>query len=130
MLELLSALHLLYAMILYAFAWLTGNGFEEAALPAAEALLSHFSWIILLSEAIMLPPFLYWLYLQISGKTIFPRAMAFTNILIIYGALQLVKLALPDAPFRLGFSNGLMSESMFIWFGIMLVWTIKKEKIT
>ena len=35
-------LHLLYAMILYAFAWLNGNGFEEAALPAAEALLSHF----------------------------------------------------------------------------------------
>lgn len=55
--------------------------------------------------------------------------MAFTNILIIYGALQFVKLALPDTPFRLGFSNGLMSESMFIWFGIMLVWTIKKEKI-
>ena len=117
-------------MILYAFVWLNGHGFEVAALPAAEALVSHFSWIILLSEAIMLPPFLYWFYLQISEKTIFPRAMAFTNTLIIFGVLQLVKLALPDTPFRLGFSNGMMSESMFIWFGIMLVWTIKKEKIT
>lgn len=123
-------LHLLYVMILYAFAWLNGNGFEDAALPAAEALLSHFSWIILLSEAFMLPPFLYWFYLQISEKTVFPRAIAFTNVLIIYGALTLVRLALPDTPFRLGFTNGLMSESMFIWFGIMLVWRIKKEKIT
>ena len=121
-------LHLLYVMILYSFARLNGNGFEDAALPAAEALLSHFSWIILLSEAFMLPPFLYWFYLQISEKTVFPRAIAFTNVLIIYGALTLVRLALPDTPFRLGFTNGLMSESMFIWFGIMLYGRSKRRR--
>lgn len=122
-------LHLFYVMILYVFAWLNGNGYEAAALSAAEALLSQFSWIVPLSEALMLPPFLYWFYLQISGKTIFPKGMAFTNVLVIYAVLWLAKTMLPDSPFRLGFTNGLMSESMFIWFGIMLVWTIKKERI-
>lgn len=115
-------------MILYVFAWLNGNGYEAAALSAAEALLSQFSWIVPLSEALMLPPFLYWFYLQISGKTIFPKGMAFTNVLVIYAVLWLAKTMLPDSPFRLGFTNGLMSESMFIWFGIMLVWTTKKER--
>lgn len=50
-------LHLFYIMILYVFAWLRGNGWEQAALPAAEALYSHLSWIVALSEAIMLPPY-------------------------------------------------------------------------
>ena len=70
----------------------------------------------------MLPPFLYWFYLQVSGRTIFPTWMAFTNVLVMYGILQLVKAFLSDTPFRIGFTNGLMSESMFIWFGIMLAW--------
>lgn len=122
-------LHLFYVMILYVFAWLNGNGCESAALTAAEALISHLSWIVILSEAFMLLPFLYWFYLQISGKTIFPKGMAFTNVLVIYAVLWLAKTMLPDSPFRLGFTNGLMSESMFIWFGIMLVWTIKMEKL-
>ena len=116
-------LHLFYVMVLYVFAWLNGNGYETAALPAAEALFSHLSWIAVLSEVFMLPPFIYWFYLQISGKTIFPKGMAFTNVLVIYVVLQLVKSILPDTPFRLGFTNGLMSESMVIWFGIMLVWS-------
>ena len=107
-------------MILYVFAWLNGNGYEAVALPAAEALVSHLSWIVVLSEAIMLPPFLYWFYLQVSGRTVFPKWMAFTNVLVIYGVLWFAKFLLPDMPFRLGFTNGLMSESMFIWFGIML----------
>lgn len=122
-------LHLFYVMILYVFAWLNGNGYELAALSAAEALLAQFSWSVPLSEALMLPPFLYWFYLQVSGKTIFPKGMAFTNVLVIYAVLWLAKTMLPDSPFRLGFTNGLMSESMFIWFGIMLVWTTKKERI-
>ena len=70
----------------------------------------------------MLPPFLYWFYLQVSGRTVFPKWMAFTNVLVIYGVLWFVKFLLPDTPFRIGFTNGLMSESMFIWFGIMLIW--------
>lgn len=31
--------------------------------------------------------------------------------------------ALPVSAFRLGFTNGLMSESMILWFGIMLIST-------
>ncbi|MCM1536869.1 MAG: hypothetical protein NC254_00560 [bacterium] len=118
-------LHLFYVMILYVFAWLDGNGCEAAALPAAEALFSQLSWVIAFSEAFMLLPFLYWFYLQVSGKTVFPKWMAFTNVLIIYGVLLLVKSAMPDTPFRIGFTNGLMSESMILWFGIMLVWVVR-----
>ena len=117
-------LHLFYVMILYLFAWLNSNGYETVALPAAQAIYSQLSWIVILSEVLMLPPFLYWFYLQISGKTIFPKCMAFTNVLVIYAVLQLVKIAIPDTPFRLGFTNGLMSESMLIWFGVMLVWIV------
>lgn len=124
-------LHLYYVMILYVFAMMTQNDFE-GALAVAEAMNTQFSSIVFISEAIMILPFLYWFYLQISGKTVFPRQMAFTNILIIYGVLQIVKALLPDTPFRLGFTNGLMSESMFVWFGIMLIWSVrrlpKKEK--
>lgn len=117
-------LHLLYVMILCLFAWLNSNGYEAVALPAAQALYSQLSWIVILCEVLMLPPFLYWFYLQISGKTVFPKWMAFTNVLVIYAVLLLVKSAMPDTPFRIGFTNGLMSESMLIWFCVMLVWLI------
>lgn len=120
-------LHLFYVMILYMFAWLSQNGYENAALPAAEALFSHLSWLVIVSEVFMVPPFIYWFFLQFTNRTIFPKQMAFTNILIIYAALYLLKTILPDSPFRIGFTNGLMSESMIIWFVVMLVWTAKKR---
>ena len=120
-------LHLFYIMILFLYGWLCGNGFQDAALPACEALFSHLSWVIPLSEAFMLPPFIWWFWLQIRGRTEFPRGMAFTNVLVIYGALYLVKSLLPDSAFRIGFTNGLMSESMIIWFAIMLAFTLKKR---
>lgn len=119
-------LHLFYIMILYLYSWLMNNGFAEAALPACEALFSHLSWVIYASEALMLPPFIWWFILQIRGKTECPKAMAFTNVLVIYGLLYLVKSLMPDSPFRLGFTNGLMSESMIIWFAIMIVFTARK----
>ena len=68
----------------------------------------------------MLPVFLYWFYLQIRGKTVFPRWMAFTNVLVIFALLKGLSLLMPVTAFRLGFTNGLMSESMLIWFGIIL----------
>ena len=68
----------------------------------------------------MLPVFLYWFYLQIRGKTVFPRWMAFTNVLVIFALLKGISLLMPVTAFRLGFTNGLMSESMVIWFGIIL----------
>ena len=38
---------------------------------------------------------------------------------LIEGGLSL---AMPVSAFRLGFTNGLMSESMILWFGIVLIW--------
>ena len=46
--------------------------------------------------------------------------MAFTNVLAIYGVLYVVKSLLPVSVFWLGFTNGLMSESMSVWFLILL----------
>ena len=34
---------------------------------------------------------------------------------------------MPASAFRIGFTNGLMSESMFIWFGIMLIRELSKK---
>lgn len=36
--------------------------------------------------------------------------------------MYIIKTVLPESPFRLGFTNGLMSESMVIWFVIVFVW--------
>lgn len=115
-------LHLFYIMILYTFAWLSNNGYVQAAMSAAEALYSHLSWIVMLSEVFMLAPFIYWFYLQFAKKTVFPRGAAFTNILIIYALMYVIKMLLPESPFRLGFTNGLMSESMVIWFAVIFIW--------
>ena len=68
----------------------------------------------------ILPSIAGGLSLSISGKTIFPRWMTFTNVLIIFGVLKSVSLLIPVSAFRLGFTNGLMSESMIVWFGFML----------
>ncbi|NBI88059.1 hypothetical protein D3Z47_18455 [Lachnospiraceae bacterium] len=121
------ALHLFYIMILYAFSWLSAGSYAEAAPPLGEALFAHFSWVPLVSEILMLPPFLYWFYLQIRQKTVFPKEMAFTNILVIYFLMYGIKSMMPDGPFRIGFTNGLMSESMIIWFGIMLAWNLCRK---
>lgn len=116
------SLHLFYIMILFLFSWLNGNGYADIAMTACEALFKHLSWIVTLSEVFMLAPFIYWFYLQIRKKTVFPRAAAFTNILIIYAVMYIIKTVLPESPFRLGFTNGLMSENMIIWFVIVFVW--------
>ena len=71
------SLHLFYIMILFLFSWLNGNGYADVAMPACEALFKHLSWIVTLSEVFMLTPFIYWFYLQITKKTVFPRVSAF-----------------------------------------------------
>lgn len=116
------SLHLFYIMILFLFSWLNGNGYADVAMPACEALFKNLSWIVTLSEVYMLAPFIYWFYLQITKKTVFPRVSAFTNILFIYAVMYIIKMLLPDPPFRLDFTNGLMSESMIIWFVIVFIW--------
>lgn len=115
-------LHLFYIMILYGFAWMSGNGYEAAALPVAEAMAAHLMWIVPVSEIMMLPPYLCWFCLLARGKSVFPPAMALSNPLTWYGILKLISCAMPDGAFRLAFTNGLMSEGMLLWFGSMILW--------
>ena len=111
------ALHLFYILILALFAQMTAAGSSDA-LFVAETLFFNFKWIITASEIFMLLPFLYWFYLQLRAKTVFPRLFCLSNVLVIYLILFAVKSLMPVSAFRLGFTNGLMSESMVIFFAI------------
>ncbi|SCY10613.1 hypothetical protein SAMN02910371_01083 [Butyrivibrio sp. INlla14] len=110
------ALHLIYVVILSLFAWLNSNGFSDDALLICESLFTNFAWLISVSEGIMLPVFIYWFYVQITGNTVFKKGMAFTNVLLIFGILKVISMLMPQSAFRIAFTNGLMSESMIIWF--------------
>ncbi len=112
-------LHLIYVVILSLFAWLNNNGFSNEACTICEALFDNFSWLIPVSEGLMLPVFLYWFYLQITGNTIFKKGMAFTNVLVIFGIFKGISMLMPESAFRIAFTNGLMSESMIVWFLLM-----------
>lgn len=122
------ALHLFYIMILTLFSWMNTNGYAADSLAVCEGLYAQLSWLVPVSEALMLPVFIFWFYLQIRGRTEFPKWMAFTNVLIIFALLKGLTLLMPVGAFRLGFTNGLMSESMIIWFGIMLVRDIIEKR--
>ena len=123
------ALHLFYIMILVLFAQLNSGGAEMAeAMRVCSELYSALSWVVVASEAFMLPVFVYWFYLQIRGFTAFPKPFAFTNVLIFFGLLKGATMLMPDNAFRLAFTNGLMSESMIIWFAIILIFEIRREK--
>lgn len=122
------ALHLFYIMILYSFAWMNGNGFEMAALPVSEAVFGHLAWIVPVSEVLMLPPYFYWAYLLLRGKSQFPKWMAVSNPLVFYGILKVFTLLMPDGAFRLAFTNGLMSEGMALWFVSMLIWLGRRKE--
>lgn len=123
------ALHLFYIMILYLYAWLNNYGYADAAVSVCEALYQHLSWVIWVSEAMMLPPFIYWFLLVIRGRNAIPKAMALVNPLVFYPALYIVRCMLPEGAFRLGFTNGLMSESMIICFILWAIWTGGKENV-
>ena len=121
-------LHLFYIMILYLFSWLTLHASSQEALQTCEAVFSQFGWVVALSELLMLLPFFYLFVETVSGKTIFPRWMAVNNPLLLYVVLKLFTMLLPDVPFRLAFTNGLMSESMVIWFLIFWIYSAAAEK--
>lgn len=123
------SLHLFYVMILYLFSWLNLNGFGEASIEICEALYSHLSWVVTVSELLMLPVFIYWFYLVILKKTVLPRALAMANVLIIFGGLKLLSMAMEQGAFRIGFTNGLMSESMIIFFSVILIAGVRSEKL-
>ena len=63
------ALHLFYVMILTLFSWMRQNGYAVEALPVCEGLFAQLSWLVPVSEGLMLPVFLYWFFLQATGKT-------------------------------------------------------------
>ena len=126
------ALHLYYIMILVLYSGLSqspDSGYEQQEIRAICMLLyENTSWVIAASEALMLPVFVYWFYLQLRGYTDFPRAFAFTNVLIIFGLLKGVTMSMPEGAFRLAFNNGLMSESMIIWFAVILIFELKRKE--
>lgn len=113
-------LHLFYIMILYLYAWMTNHGYGETALAACEALYHHLSWVVVVSEVLMLPVFVYWFYVVVTQKTILPRAAAFGNVLVFYLIFKIIVSIMPDNAFRIGFMNGLMSESMLLFF--IIIW--------
>lgn len=115
------ALHLFYIMILSLFSLMHADGYEAMALSVCEDLFSKLSWVVLICEAMMIPVFVYWFYLQIRGKTAFPKQMAFTNVLFIFMILKGLTFIMPVSAFRIAFTNGLMSESMIIWFVIIMM---------
>ena len=87
----------------------------------------------MLSEVLMLPVFLYWFYLVLAGKTKFPKRTAIGNVLVFYGILYVIKSLLcracfAESAFRLGFTNGLMSESMSFFFLILWMEACREQK--
>ena len=124
-------LHLFIAATLYVFALLQNSVWADAAFPVAEALRNQYVWIVYLSYLLMLPPYIYLALQLLKGRSVFPRSMALSNPLVIYLLLKAVTSLMPVSAFRIGFTNGLMSESMFLWFLTLLIWTanaMKKDK--
>lgn len=121
-------LHLFIAATLYVFAWLQNSVWADAAFAVAEALRNQYVWIVYLSYLLMLPPYFYLAWQMFQGRSVFPRTMALSNPLIIYLLLKTLTLLMPVSAFRIGFTNGLMSESMFLWFLTILVWTMNAAK--
>ena len=108
---------------------MNANGYAMDAVAVCEGLFYQLSWLVPVCEILMLPVFIYWFWLQVRRRTLFPRWMAFSNVLIIFAVLKGLSVLLPVSAFRLGFTNGLMSESMIIWFGIMAMWERKGDVI-
>ena len=117
-------LHLFYIMILYIFAWLQKNGHKDVSYLVGEKLFEQFGWVVIVGEIIIVIPFLYLCVATIFSKTVFSKWMALNNPLLIYVVLKIVTMFMPDTPLRLAFTNGLMSESMLVFFLIYIIGTI------
>ena len=57
--------------------------------------------LVIVSEGLMLPPFVYWAWLSATGKTVHPRWMAAVNPLTLYVVLSVGKVILSDGAFRI-----------------------------
>lgn len=115
------AVHLFYVMMLFAFGWLRGNGEYEIAFSLIEAITEQFWWLIPAGEFLMALPFVYLMIMCFADKTRFHPAMGLNNPLYILAVLKLVSYLMKSSPLKLAFTNGLMSESMFIFFLIYVV---------
>ena len=91
------------------------------AYEAGEALVVHFSWIIPIGEILMILPFLYIFLVTVTEKSIFSRWMALNNPLLLFLLLKGLSAFFKDTPAGLAFTNGLMSESMILWFLIYFI---------
>ena len=125
-------LHLFYVMILFLFGWMTAQGHADLAFSACEALFAQFSWIVIVGEIFMGAPFIYLLVITAQEKTVFPRWMLLNNPIIIMVVLKFVAVSMGTTAFGLAFTNGLMSESMFVWFAVYAgyAWTHKNIFVT
>lgn len=119
--------HLFVAGALYLFAWLRGSAWVDAAMPVAEAFRSQFAWIVFLSYPFMLPPYFYWAWQLFKGRSVFPKWMTLSNPITFYLVLKGISLLMPVGAFRIAFTNGLMSEAMFLWFLSMLPWGLSER---
>ena len=119
-------LHIFYVIFLAIYAYMASNGYAGAD-EVCYGVYSSLSWVVPLAEAFMLPPFIYYMYLQLRGKTYFTRLGGFfgANVLVNYGVLYAITMFMPDSPVRLAFTNGLMSESMIILFAVLIICTAK-----
>jgi len=107
-------LHMFYVMIF-------GVWQITKDLTVCEQLFSRFSWIIMVSMVFMIPVYVYWAYLVFKERTVFPKVFALNSVLVFYVILKGITMILPTSAFRLGFLNGLMSESMFLFFLGLLI---------
>ncbi len=121
------ALHLFYILILSFFGSLCRAGEEALALRVCEEVFSQFQWLPLVSEAFMLPVFLFWSFLLLRKKTLLPRGMILTHVLVFYCLLSAFGRIFLTGAFQLGFRNGLMSESMALSFLALLLWEGKSS---
>ena len=119
-------LHIFYIILLAVYAYMASNGYSGAD-EICCGVYSSLSWVVPLSEVFMLPPFIYFMYLQLRKKTYFSRFGGFfgANVLVNYAVLYAVKSLMPQSPVRLAFTNGLMSESMIILFAVLMICTAK-----
>ena len=121
-------LHLFYTMIFYMASWLHMNGYGKLACLTGEAVFEHFGWIVIAGEVFMVLPWIYLFVKTLRNRTHFHRLIAFDNPLLIYVVLKCLTAFMPDRPFRLAFTNGLMSEAMIIFFIIYLIFGLQMYK--
>ena len=114
-------IHLFYTMMLFTFAWLTKEGNGNIACQLIEETVEHFAWIIPVGEGIMGLPFLYLFFCILTGKSRFKKVLAINNPIIILGVLKGLTMLFELSPVHLAFTNGLMSESMLVFFVVYII---------